>query len=393
MSLPPLRYDYLAPRRIVFGWGRREELGVLAKPLGKRAWLVATPSLANSAVLPELMERLRSQGIEARLLGKSAGEPTIAQVDALAARARAEQVGPGDLVIGVGGGAALDLAKAVAALAPQTANASVREYLEGVGTGRQLVETPLPLIAMPTTAGTGSEATKNAVISVDDPAGKRSLRSDAMMAQVALVDPELTVTSPPHVTAHSGLDAITQLIESYISNRAQPIPQALSLQGLRLALPALPRAWEDPHDRAAREAMSHAALLSGLALANSGLGLAHGVAAALGAICDVPHGLACAVMLVTTLCFNRPVSEDRLAELATAALNRRFSSSAAAADALISAIDGLCEQFGIPRSLGELGVRADQLADIAEGSRGNSLSGNPIPISTAQLQRLLGEML
>ncbi len=366
---------------------------MLAKPLGKRAWLVATPSLANSAVLPELMERLRSQGIEARLLGKSAGEPTIAQVDALAARARAEQVGPGDLVIGVGGGAALDLAKAVAALAPQTANASVREYLEGVGTGRQLVETPLPLIAMPTTAGTGSEATKNAVISVDDPAGKRSLRSDAMMAQVALVDPELTVTSPPHVTAHSGLDAITQLIESYISNRAQPIPQALSLQGLRLALPALPRAWEDPHDRAAREAMSHAALLSGLALANSGLGLAHGVAAALGAICDVPHGLACAVMLVTTLCFNRPVSEDRLAELATAALNRRFSSSAAAADALISAIDGLCEQFGIPRSLGELGVRADQLADIAEGSRGNSLSGNPIPISTAQLQRLLGEML
>ncbi len=390
---PTLRYDFLAPRRIVFGWGRRAELGAIARGLGRRSWLVATPSVAKSPVFPELLGHLQAAKVEAQLLVTSAGEPTIAQVDAAAVRARQLGACPGDVVIGVGGGSALDLAKAVAALAVQRESASVREYLEGVGTGRPLVEAPLPVIALPTTAGTGTEATKNAVISVDDPAGKRSLRGDGMLPQVALVDPELTVTSPPQVTAHSGLDAITQLIESYISAKAQPLPQAIALEGLRRALPALPRAWRDPHDRLAREAMSHAALLSGLALANSGLGMAHGVAAALGAICDVPHGLACAVMLPAALRFNRPVSEPQLAKLAEASLARSFKSDSAAADALSQAIDELSETLGIPRRLSQLGVRGDQLPAIVEGSRGNSLSGNPRPVSPEELRELLEAML
>lgn len=394
MSTPvPLRYDFLVPRRIVFGWGRREELGPLALSLGTRAWLVATPSIARSAILPELVERLRWQGIEALVLATSAGEPTIAQVDQAVALARQGQAGPGDLVIGVGGGSALDLAKAVAGLAPQESSASVREYLEGVGSGLRLEKPALPWIALPTTAGTGTEATKNAVLSIDDPPGKRSLRSDGMLAQVALVDPELTVSSSPEVTAHSGLDAITQLIESYISGRAQPLPQALALQGLRLALPALPRACSNPQDRPAREAMAHAALLSGLALANSGLGLAHGVAAVLGAIGNVPHGLACAVMLPAALRFNRAGSEAKLSELAEAGLQRQFCSQSTAADALLGAIDELCERLSIPRRLSQLGIRAAQLPEIVAGSRGNSLAGNPRPVSPAELQELLEAML
>lgn len=390
---PTIRYDFLAPRRIVFGWGRRAELGSIARGLGRRAWLVAAPSLAKSPVFAELLEHLQAAEVEAQLLVTSAGEPTIAQVDAAATRARQVGARPDDVVIGIGGGSALDLAKAVAALAAQSEVASVREYLEGVGTGRQLVEQPLPVIALPTTAGTGTEATKNAVISVDQPAGKRSLRSDGMLPQIALVDPELTVTSPSQVTAHSGLDAITQLIESYISAKAQPLPQALALEGLWRALSALPQAWRDPHDRPAREAMAHAALLSGLALANSGLGLVHGVAAALGAICDVPHGLACAVMLPVALRFNRPVSEPRLAKLAEAGLGRSFTSDSAAADALSQAIDELSETLGIPRRLSQLGVSVDQLPAIAEGSGGNSLSGNPRPVSPEELRDLLEEML
>lgn len=390
---PTLRYDFLAPRRIVFGWGRRAELGVLARGLGRRAWLVAAPSVAKSPVFAELLEHLQAAKVEAWLLATAAGEPTIAQVDDAGRAARQQGAQRGDLVVGIGGGSALDLAKAVAALATQTESASVREYLEGVGTGRQLNEQPLPLIALPTTAGTGTEATKNAVISVDDPAGKRSLRSDGMLPQVALVDPELTMTSPPQVTAHSGLDAITQLIESYISAKAQPLPQALALEGLRRALPALPQAYRDPHDRPAREAMAHAALLSGMALANSGLGLAHGVAAALGALCDVPHGLACAVMLPVALRFNRPVSEPQLAVLAEAGLGRSFTSDSAAAEALSQAIDEISETLGIPRRLSKLGVRADQLPAIVEGSRGNSLSGNPRPISPQELRDLLEAML
>jgi alcohol dehydrogenase class IV len=354
---------------------------------------VATPSIARSPHLPELVERLREQGIEGLVLALSQGEPTIEQVDRAAAEARNHEVGPGDLVIAIGGGSTIDLAKATAALATQKDPGSVRDYLEGVGSGRTLDQPPLPLVAMPTTAGTGSEATKNAVISVANPPCKRSLRSDGLVPQVALVDPELTMTAPPEVTAHSGLDAITQLIESYLSNRARPIPQALALEGLRRALPALPRAWEQPTDRAAREAMSHAALLSGLALANSGLGLAHGVAAGLGAVATAPHGLACAVMLPVALRYNRLASEAGLAELAEAGLGRRFASAAAAADALVATIDELCRRLQIPTRLGDLGVRPEHLPQLVEGSQGNSLAGNPRPVSPEALGALLASAL
>src|SRR5262249_50269566 len=152
------------------------------------------------------------------------------------------------------------------------------------------------------------EATKNAVISSIEPPFKKSLRSDLMVPRVVLVDPELSVSVPPAVTAQTGIDAITQLIESYISRRATPIPRAMAVQGLQLALPAIGEAFENGNSRPSREAMSHAALLSGMALANSGLGMAHGVAAALGVHCNVPHGLACAVMLPVALRVNREVA-------------------------------------------------------------------------------------
>ena len=169
---------------------------------------------------------------------------------------------------------------------------------------------------MPTTAGTGAEATRNAVISSYDPPFKKSLRDDRILPRIALIDPELTVRVPPEVTAASGMDAITQLIESYISRKAQPIPQALAVQGLLLAVPAIAEAVENGRSRPARERMSHAALLSGLALANSGLGLAHGIAPALGIHCRVPHGMACAVMLPSALRINRDVRQAELATLA-----------------------------------------------------------------------------
>jgi alcohol dehydrogenase class IV len=218
-----------------------------------------------------------------------------------------------------------------------------------------------------------------------------------MIARVVLVDPELALSVPPNVTAQTGMDAITQLIESYISRRAQPIPRAMAVEGLRRALPAIVEAVHDGSSRRAREAMAHAALLSGMALANSGLGMAHGVAAALGVVCNVPHGLACAVMLPAALRANRDVAARDLAELhwATADDDPRRSSGdiESAATAFIERIDQIGHAIGIPARLGEIGVRADQIPALVKQSRGNSMNGNPRDISDEELMRLLTHML
>ncbi len=254
MEIPAVgSYDFAAPGRIVFGWGRLPELGPLAAGLGRRAFVVfGSKTLADAGLSQRISELLRADGVESVELATISHEPEVDDVDQLAGQLRCRHAGAGDLVIGVGGGSAIDLAKAVAALATNTMGSSVRDYLEGVGAGLKITAPPLPMIAVPTTAGTGSEATKNAVISCYDPPFKKSLRSDQMVPRVVLVDPELTVSLPPRATAHTGMDAITQLIESFISRRAKPMPRALAVDGLRLALPAIEQAVEHGTSRAAR---------------------------------------------------------------------------------------------------------------------------------------------
>jgi alcohol dehydrogenase class IV len=387
-------YDFLAPQRIVFGWGRWREVGPLAANLGSRAWIVSgSRSLESAGIVAELQDALREHGVEPLPVAIAEGEPTVAVVDAAAARLRALDAHPGDMIVAIGGGSAIDLAKALAALATNDQGASVKDYLEGVGRGLKLAEPPLPVVALPTTSGTGSEATKNAVISVDDPGVKKSLRSDGLVPRLVVVDPELTTSLPPRATAYTGMDAITQLIESHISCRAKPVPQALALQGIRLALPAISEAVEHGDSRWAREAMSQAALLSGMALANSGLGMAHGVAAALGVHCGLSHGLACALMLPLALRANQQVAARPLAELSRAAELSQDVDDAEAADALLATIEAISTRIGIPRRLSEVGVRADQIPVLVRDSRGNSMDGNPRAISDMELTQLLEERL
>jgi alcohol dehydrogenase class IV len=366
----------------------RSELGATAARLGSRAWLVVgSRALQRSGVVDELMTRLRSSGLAADVLATIDHEPFVADVDCATMDLRRRMSAGGDVVVAIGGGSAIDLAKAVAALATNRQGESVQDFLEGVGRGLVIDQPPLPLIALPTTSGTGSEATRNAVISSVEPTFKKSLRSESMVPAAMLLDPELTVSCPRHVTAHSGLDAITQLLESLLSRRANAFTSALCLEGLARALPALPVAVLEPHNRAAREAMQYAAFLSGVALANSGLGLAHGVAAALGVHCRIPHGLACAAMLPTALRFNRDV---RRAELA--AVGRLYApepSDDRAADRAIEELESLCRRLYIPGTLTELGVRSDQIEDLVASSHGNSLGGNPRDVSDAELRNLL----
>ncbi|MBI4601723.1 MAG: iron-containing alcohol dehydrogenase [Planctomycetes bacterium] len=388
------KYDYLSPQRVVFGWGRRCELGALARPFGRRAFLVVgSRALEGSGAIAELEGHLRKEGIEPVRAASAAREPEVGDVDRLAAFLRERGAGAGDLVIAAGGGSAIDLAKAGCAMATNRKGATVRDYLEGVGAGLKVEEDPLPLLAVPTTAGTGSEATKNAVISSYDPPFKVSLRSDRMVPRVVLVDPELHVSVPRATTAHTGMDAITQLIESYISARAAPIPQALAIHGLALAATAIARAVKDGADREARERMAHAALLSGMALANSGLGMAHGVAAALGIHAKVAHGLACAVMLPVALRVNREVREAEIARIAEVLCGRSFPAAAAAAQAAVERVEELCAEVGIPRRLSEIGVRREALPAIVKSSYGNSMAANPRKVPEGELTGLLEAML
>ena len=334
-----------------------------------------------------------AQGIEVVPAAQILHEPEVQDVDRLSERLRRENPASGDFMLAVGGGAAIDLAKAAGAMAVNCQSATVADYLENVGRGFKIVNPPLPVLAMPTTAGTGAEATKNAVISSYDPPFKKSLRDDRLMPRIALVDPELSVSVPARVTAASGMDAITQLFESYISRKARPIPRALAVQGLQLAIPAIVEAVEKPDSRPAREAMAHAALLSGMALANSGLGMAHGVAPALGIHCRVPHGLACALMLPAALKVNSEVCADELAYLG----NLLFSKGNAiprqdAVEALIREIESICLRIGIPRRLSQLGVRREQIPDLVQSSRGSSMSGNPRELSDEELTALMEEI-
>lgn len=393
-----MHYDATSPRKIVFGWGRRAQLGSLARSLGRRALIVTgSRTLARNGTLDELERHLQEAGIEVARLGEVSREPEVADVDALVERVVGAGVRSGDFLLGIGGGAALDTAKAVAALATNRHGGSVRDFLEGVGRGLTIEHDPLPLLAMPTTAGTGTEATKNAVISSYDPAFKKSLRHEQMVPALVLIDPELTVTCPQRITAQTGMDAITQLIESFVSRRANSYTRGLCREGLRSVFafdgePAIIRAVEQPRDRKAREVMCHAALLSGMALANSGLGLAHGVAAALGVHARVPHGLACAVMLPAAMRVNRDEALADFAELGRMMCGRAISHDAESADAAIRSIETINSRIGIPSRLSELGVRTEQLSSIVRSSYGNSMSGNPRDVDDVELSGVLRGM-
>lgn len=389
------RYDFLAPSSILFGAGRFAELGEVAARFGREAWLVTgSRSLEACGGESAVAGGLRAAGLDVARVGTCKGEPTVADV-ANMVRELPPIEGRGPVVVAIGGGAAIDLAKAVAALATNLVNPAacdentVADHMEGVGRGLPITKPPLPMIAVPTTSGTGAEATRNAVISCPRRRFKKSMRSPLLVPRAALVDPALTVPCPRDVTAASGLDAITQLIESFICRFQSPLPRALVLDALPRAVTALPKVLADPRDLDARVAMSHAALLSGMALTNSGLGMAHGVAAALGIECDTPHGVACAVMLPVAVAVNRTACQDDFAILEQSIDPEASRDHKAAANAFVRRIDDLCTAAGTPRRLADVGLSRDRLTWLAENSGGASMRGNPVSLDPHTLLPIL----
>lgn len=392
---PVADYDFLVPPTILFGAGRLAELPAAVGRLGRRGWVVASRrGIAACGGWPALASRFTAEGLEAQIVAETSGEPTVDQV-AAALAALPREGRESAVIVAVGGGAAIDLGKALAALATNVtaaetdADTAVIDRLEGVGRSLPLGVPPLPVVAVPTTAGTGAEATRNAVISCPRRRFKKSLRSPLMVPRVAVVDPLLTLSCDRSTTAASGLDCITQLVESYVCRVRRPLPRALVLGALPAAVTALPRVLADPEDVAARAALAHAALVSGIALSNAGLGMAHGVAAALGVECGVPHGVACALLLPTAVRVNLAACGADFAALERGLDAAASPRDAVAAEAFAARIAGLCAAAGTPGRLRDVGLEADRVAWLAEHSGGASLRGNPVELAPADLRRIL----
>jgi len=358
--------------RLITGPGCFEQLGELAKELGRRALIVTgTRAMKEAGVTDRACELLRGAGVEPRRFEEIAGEPTDAQVDAGRQLCREERC---DLVIGIGGGSPVDAAKAIAALTGS--DVPTAEYVQGRAADAQ---TLLPCVAAPTTSGTGAEVTPNAVISYPAGAVKASVRGAGVLPKVALVDPDLTLTCPPNVTAASGLDALTQAIESYVSIHATPITAALSFQAAQLLLANLPRAFDDGGDRAAREACAYGSVMAGMALANARLGVVHGMAHPLGIRYHIPHGLCCGVLLPASIRLNRNAAAQKYDRLSRVAGNE-----------IADVTDEMLDRLGLPHTLTEYNIPQSDFRVIAEESMpSGSLKANPKPITEADLIAIL----
>jgi alcohol dehydrogenase class IV len=384
-----MQFSFATAHNILFGPGTISRAAGEAARLGKCALLVTGRTPERSS---DFSRQLVQAGVEP-INFRVAGEPEIETVVAGAALARQEKCG---LVIGLGGGSALDGAKAIAALAVNTE--PIETYLEVIGKGQPLTQKPLPFIAIPTTAGTGSEVTRNAVLKSVAHNVKVSLRSDGMLPLLAVVDPELTLGLPPQITAATGCDALTQLLEAFISAKANPLTDALCREGLARAAAALPRAVAHGDDLAARSDMALASLFSGLALANAGLGAVHGIAGPLGGMIPAPHGAVCARLLPEVMAANvralaqrapQSVALDRYRCVAQILTNKP---QATVADG-VQWVRQLVDQFAIP-ALAHWGLAAAAVPElVAHARRASSMKGNPVELTEEELTEIvLGAM-
>ena len=383
---PSLAFELAAPTRIVFGAGCAREVGALAAGMGGCALVVTGKSTDRARAV---LEMLAAAGVRAATFSV-AGEPTVETARTGVAAARAASC---DVVIALGGGSTIDAGKAIAALVAN--GGDPLDYLEVVGRGQPLRRRSLPFIALPTTAGTGSEVTKNAVLGSHEHGVKASLRSPLMLPSAALVDPDLLVGLPAEVLASSGLDALSQLIEPFVSARANPLTDGFAREGLRRSASALRRAYTAARMGVAvapadREALALASLLGGLSLANAGLGAVHGFAAPVGGLFAAPHGAVCAALLGPVMQINVAALRARAPEGPALA---RYQEVAALVTGHASAtiedglawVAALCRALDVP-GLARHGMReADVAALVGKARVASSMKGNPIALTDAEL--------
>lgn len=380
-----MRFEFATAARIVFGTGTAKEAPEAAREWGSRCALVAGSSTARSAWLED---GLRQAGIAAHRISIQ-GEPSV---DAIREGSRAAREHDAQFVIALGGGSVLDAGKAIAAMLANPGDPM--DYLEVIGGGKPLPHRAAPCIAIPTTAGTGSEVTRNAVLGSAEHGVKASLRSPGMLPALAIVDPELTLDLPPALTASTGLDALTQLIEPLVCTRANPMTDLYCEDGLRRVARSLRAAFGDGGNLEARTDMAWASLLGGLALANAGLGVVHGFAAPIGGAFPAPHGAVCAALLPHAMRCN--VAALRKADTQHPALARYQRVAAllcgneqASVEEGIAWVEALCADLAIP-PLRTYGIMSEHLPNLAEkASRTSSMKANPVALGMEDLIALI----
>jgi len=384
-----MRFEFATATRILFGPGALHEVAPLARGTGSRA-LVVTGRTASRAA--PLLSTLSAAGVNHTTFAVD-GEPSLALVEDGVRQLRAERA---DLVISMGGGSVVDAGKAMAALA--TNPGELLDYLEVIGKAKPLEQPPLPFVAIPTTAGTGAEVTRNAVLSSPEHRVKASLRSPRLLPKLAVIDPELTLGLPAALTSTTGLDALTQLIESFVSCRANPLTDGLCREGLTRGARSLRRACDRPDDLVAREDMALASLFSGLALANAGLGSVHGFAAPIGGMFPAPHGAVCAALLPHAMEVNlralrqRQPQSQALARYAEVARQLTGKANASGDDG-VAWLRSLCADLEIP-PLRTHGIAPAHLSDLCEkAGQSSSMKGNPLPLTLEELHEVLQRAL
>jgi alcohol dehydrogenase class IV len=378
-----VRFEFATADRILFGPGSVKEVAPAAANLGQRAMLVASRS----------SRELLSGRLEACSTYIVSGEPTI---DVVRWGTAAAREGACDAIIAIGGGSVIDAGKAIAALL--TNPGDPLDYLEVIGRGQPIERDPAPFVAVPTTAGTGAEVTRNAVLGSPEQRVKASLRSVRMLPALAVIDPELTIGLPPAITASTGLDALTQLIEPYVSIRANPMTDLFCQEGMRAVAMSLRAAYHNGRNYAAREGMSWAALLGGMALANAGLGAVHGFAAPIGGMFPAPHGAICAALLPHAMTINiealrtrAPQNQalERYRQVAWMLTGHPQSSPENGA----SWVAELCRELEIS-PLRAYGIEAADIPVLVEkGARASSMKGNPIVLNETELREIVTRAL
>jgi alcohol dehydrogenase class IV len=381
----PTQFEFATAARILFGAGSINEIGTIAAPYGSRAILMC--GIPDSAADP-IQKLLQAAGLET-ILHRVEGEPHWEGI--LQATNRVTETG-GQMVIGLGGGSALDTAKAAAVLAANPGNPM--DYLEVVGKGLPLLEPGLPCIAIPTTAGTGAEVTRNAVIGIPERKVKVSLRSAWLLPKAAIVDPALTITLPSVSTAYTGLDALTQVLEPFVCAHPNPLTDGFCRDGLPRAARSLLAAYADGQNLSARYDMSLVSLYGGLSLANAGLGAVHGFAAPLGGLLAAPHGAICARLLPYVIAANIRALRSRAAGSPTLERFGEISSlltgnTGAAPESSLDWVLRLVDDLNIPR-LRHWGLAESDFESVAEkASRASSMKANCIVLTAEELYGIL----
>jgi len=384
-----MRFEFSTADRIVFGPGAAEQLAETVAGYGDRAFVVLGRARGR---LSRILDQIAARGVRCEFF-HTTGEPTTPMVQAGIAAARQTQ---SQVVVAIGGGSVIDTGKVVAAML--TNEGQLLDYLEVVGAGKPLLREPVPYIAVPTTAGTGAEVTRNAVLLVPERRVKVSMRSPLLLPRLALVDPLLTHSMSPELTASTGLDALTQLIEAFVSNKANPLTDGICREGLHRAGRSLGRAFRDGNDSQAREDMALASLFSGLALANAGLGAVHGFAGPLGGMTNAPHGVICGKLLPFVMAANAHALQNRAVNSTAPARFDEISriltgrDTATASDG-IRWIEHLCEEFALP-GLSMFGLSHDDLPTVvSQAKKASSMKGNPIELHDEELIEALEKAL